>query len=133
MKIVCVGSYCAGALICDLLNEETSPFETSVIQNRFNHTLKVGPDGEFLNLVLPTHLEEWKKLTSSLVGMERTKGRAFGHHQPIFLIPNLDIFEEVYNITTTTMKSKWYRFLRHYWIKINGQKMMQEYAMDDKI
>ena len=96
MKIVCVGSYCAGALICDLLNGETSPFETSVIQNRFNHALKVGPDDEFLHLVLPTHLEEWKKLTSSMVVKEWTKGKAFGHHQPIFLIPDIDMFEEVY-------------------------------------
>ena len=131
MKIVCVGSYCAGALICDLLNGEASPFETSVIQNRFNHTLKVGPDDKFLHLVLPTHLAEWEKLTTRLVGAEWTEGKAFGHHQPIFLIPNLDIFEEVYNITTTTMKSRWYRFLRHYWIEINGQKMMQEYSMDN--
>lgn len=132
MKIVCVGFYCAGGLICDLLNGEASPFETSVIQNRFNNILKKTPDNtQHLHLVLPTHLEEWKKLTSSMVVKEWTKGKAFGHHQPIFLIPNLDIFEEVYNITTTTMKSRWYRFLRHYWIEINGQKMMKESAMNN--
>ena len=34
MKIVCTGSFCAGALITDLLNGTKSPFEVSVVRNK---------------------------------------------------------------------------------------------------
>lgn len=137
MKIVCVGSFCAGAIITDILNGTKSPFELSVVQNRFNHILKVPLGHEWNNdahipwLLLPIHEKEWLNLTTKLTQKSWTDGKWFAHHQPLFLIPNLDMFEEVINITTTTMKSRWLRFLRHYWIEINGQKMMQEHALDE--
>jgi len=150
MKIVCVGSFCAGAIITDLLNGTKSPFELSVVQNRFNHILKVPLEQnrwlrhttewnddknqkkqEIPWILLPLHQKEWLDLTTELTGRSWTIGKWFAHHQPVFLIPNLDMFEEVINITTTTMKSKWLRFLRHYYIEINGQKMIQEHALDE--
>ena len=63
MNIITVGSYCAGALISDLLNGVRSPFETSVIKSRWNHILKASDDGSFLHLVLPEHTQEWIKKT----------------------------------------------------------------------
>lgn len=137
MKIVCTGSFCAGALITDLLNETRSPFEVSVVQNRFNHILKVPLEHEWNNdtkipwLLLPLHEKEWLHLTTTLIQRPWTVGKWFAHHQPCHLIPNLEIFEDVINVTTVTMKSRWLRFLRHYYIEINGQKMIQDYALDE--
>lgn len=131
MKVVCVGSYCAGALVCDLLNGVRSPFETNVIKSRWNHILKESDDSRFLHLVLPEHQDEWITKTEKLIKKDWTNGLAFACHQPPTLIPNLDIFEEIINITLTTMNSRWLRFLRHYYIEINGQKMMQDHSMTD--
>ena len=70
MKIVCVGSFCAGAIITDILNGTKSPFELSVVQNRFNHILKVPLEHEWNNdvhihwILLPIHEKEWLNLTT---------------------------------------------------------------------
>jgi len=130
MKIVCTGSFCAGALITDLLNGTKSPFEVSVVQNRFNHILKVPLEGNNPNnipwILLPTHTDEWLELTEDLCDRSWTEGKWFAHHQPAWIIPNLDLFEDVIHITTESMKSRWLRFLRHYYIEINGQRMIQD-------
>ena len=131
MNIITVGSYCAGALISDLLNGVRSPFETSVIKSRWNHILKASDDGSFLHLVLPEHTQEWIKKTEVLVKKDWTQGKYFATHQPPHLIPNLDIFDRVINVTTQTDKSRFYRFLRHYYVEINGQKILQDTHKDE--
>ena len=131
MNLVTVGSYCAGALVSDLLNGVRSTFETSVIQSRWNHILKASNDGSFLHLVLPDHTQDWISKTEMLVKKNWTQGKYFATHQPPQIIPNLDIFERVINVTTQTDKSRFYRFLRHYYVEINGQKILQDTHKDE--
>lgn len=133
MNIITVGSYCAGGIVADLLNGVRSPFETSVIKSRWNHILKAKADDALIpvHLVLPEYTAEWIEKTERLVQKEWTKGLYFGTHQPPHIIPNLDSFEHVINITTNTNKSRFYRFLRHYYVEINGQKIMKPEAMSD--
>lgn len=131
MNIVTVGSFCAGGIATDLLNCERNPFETSVIQSKWNHILKIADYQSRLHITLPEHTKEWLKRTEYLVQKDWTKGKYFGAHQPPQLIPNLNIFEHVINVTTNSDKSRFYRFLRHYYIEINGQKMIQERAIDE--
>ena len=137
MKIICVASYCAGGLMCDLLNETKSPFTASIVQTRFNHVLKSpltnrwnGNNEEVPYLILPIHEKQWLDLTTNLISKEWTQGNWFAHHQPVSIIPNIEDFEEVIHVTVTTIKSRWLRFLRHYWLEVNRQKMIQDHALD---
>lgn len=141
MNLVCAASYCAGALTCDILNGTESPFESSVIQNRFNHIFKVPRTSKWHEdktnkidrLILPQHEKEWLDVTDHFTNMHTEHGNfdgwAFSCHQPCKLIPNLDSFEKVYNVTTTTFQSRWLRFLRHYWLEFNKEKKMQSYNL----
>lgn len=131
MNIITVGSFCAGGILSDLLNGERSPFETAVIKSRWNHILKIADYQSVLHITLPEHTKEWLERTEKLLQKDWTKGKYFGTHQPSHLIPNIESFEHVINVTTNSDKSRFYRFLRHYYVEINGQKMIQEHARDE--
>jgi hypothetical protein len=123
MNLICVAPWCGGALIADLLNNEQSPFETSVLISRYNHILKV-------DMQDPDAIEVWqdtvKKVSSSLT----SKGKYYSTHLPIKYIYS-SLFEHFINITIETEKSKWYRFLRMYYLSINGQKSLKEELLEE--
>ena len=138
MIVVCAADKCAGALICDILNGTQSPIVDSIIHNKWNHLLKRpiieqwhSPDDNTEWVKLPKNEKEWLQVSEKYLNMN-TKDVAFGQHNPAYLIPNLDKFETVYNITTTTTQSRWLRFLRNYYLKIIGDgflKHMIRYLM----
>jgi hypothetical protein len=134
MIVVCAADKCAGALICDILNGTQSPIVDSIIHNKLNHLLKRPiieqwhrPDDNTEWVKLPKNEKEWLQVSEKYLNMD-TKGVAFGQHNPAYLIPNLDKFETVYNITTTSTNSRWLRFLRNYYLKIVGYKNKSMYA-----
>ncbi len=134
MIVVCAADKCAGALICDILNGTQSPIVDSIIYNKLNHLLKIpiteqwhSPDDNTEWVKLPKNEKEWLQVSEKYLNMD-TKGVAFGQHNPAYLIPNLDKFETVYNITTTSTNSRWLRFLRNYYLKIVGYKNKSMYA-----
>jgi len=142
MIIVCAADKCAGALICDILNGTQSPIIGSIIHNKLNSLLKspiynqwYSPDTETQAghvetqwVKLPKNEKEWLQVSEKYLNMDATQGVTFGQHNPAYLIPNLDKFETVYNITTTSTNSRWLRFLRNYYLKIVGYKNKSTYA-----
>lgn len=118
MNLICVAPWCAGALIADLLNNEQSPFDTSALISRYNHILKV--DMEDLDSIA-----RWEETIGRMASSPSSKGKYFATHLPIRKI-DVSLFEQVINVTVTSEKSKWYRFLRMYYLSINGQKTLKE-------
>jgi hypothetical protein len=118
MNLICVAPWCGGTLIADLLNNEQSPFETAVLQSRYNNILKV-------DMQDPNAIDLWLNAVLLVASSPSSKGKYYATHFPIKDI-NVSLFEHVINVTIESEKSKWYRFLRMYYLSINGQKTLKE-------
>ena len=113
MKLVCFPNYTGGALVCDLLNNKTSPFRGSVIASIDHSVFKIGDKGfgvlrECDQAIWSTKVNKFKDFTSW-----------FGTHCHPSII-KLNDFDEIISITTESEQSKWYRFLRAYYIYFEG-------------
>jgi len=119
MNIVCYAGCCAGALMCDLLNDEQGVIhQLGFIKTKKSEELKPGPfvlgdrTSSFHNLALNDQTT-WLGTVNHMKGWH-TKDIWFGTHLNPYTIPNITDFEKVVNITTVTKKSHWFKFLRAY-------------------
>lgn len=114
MNLLCVAPWCGGTLITDLLNNEQSPFEVSILQSRYNNILKL------------RNSDEWDSMIATLSNSEFNKGKYYSTHLSAHTIPDINVFDKIIQVTTVTTKSQWYRFLRLYYLSINLQKNLQK-------
>ena len=121
MNLVCVAPWCGGTLITDLLNKEQSPFEGSILQSRYNNILKLSTG------------DEWDSMITNLSNSKSLKGKYFSTHISVSMVPDINVFDKIIQVTTVTTKSQWYRFLRLYYLSINLQKSLQKSQIEDVI
>lgn len=117
MNLICVAPWCGGTLISDLLNNVQSPFETSILQSRYNNILKV-------DMQDPNAIGLWLNAVRLVASSPSSKGKYYATHFPIKDI-DVSLFEHIINVTVSTKKSRQYRFLRTYYLMVNGQKSLK--------
>lgn len=125
MNLVCVAPWCGGTLITDLLNNEESPFEVSILKSRYNNILKL--DG----ISDPEFYTKWDKMLKKIANPMNDK--YFSTHLNVSMVPDISVFDKVIQITTVSTKSQWYRFLRLYYLSVNLQKSLQKDLIEDVI
>ena len=114
MNLVCFAGLTAGALVCNLLNNKfytiTPTHTVSFEHNKFKSNLENNYD------VYTTYDEDfWIKNTNRI----DERDVYFGTHCHPSVIKVLDKFKKVLVITITTDQSKFYRYLRSYYMRNN--------------
>lgn len=117
MNLVCFPNYCAGGLVCDLLNNKKNKIVDGTIAASQEHNFfKVGNNGILVQRTFDR--KEWDRLFSYYSAKEWTKSIWYGTHIHPSVIPNLSEFKRVICITDETRLSKLYRIIRLYNIEL---------------
>lgn len=123
MNLICFPHYTCGGLLCDILNETFSTVGKHGGINSFTHNIgKIGDaDTIFVDYdpeVLINQLQKLKTPNSKWIGTHCWPGNL-----------NLELFDRVIVVTTTTFRSKLYRWTRAYhhyyfqsapWVELTG-------------
>jgi hypothetical protein len=130
MNLVCFSNNTAGALVCDLLNRKPLVFNGYKVDNIEHSLFKLG---DTPTVQLHININDWNKL----VNKYKDRTTWMGTHAHPTAIPDLTVFQSVIAITTTTRRSKLYRWLRYYngWFLSNtpGWEETDELPKIDKI
>jgi len=116
MKLICFSNNTAGALLCNLLNNNLLVDENDPISYRVSswqhHEFKIGDTPSIQRSI---DIDNWNQKINTW----KNNNFWFGTHAHPSAIPDLSIFDEVIAITTTSRTSKLYRWLRYYhgWFK----------------
>lgn len=110
MNLVCYPSYCAGALVCDLMNNKTSKIGNGPIDNPDSNFFKISCIGVYVQKAYDR--KQWDKVFNLYNSLEWSKNNWVGTHVHPSAIHNLHLFDKVINITDIKKISKLYRFLR---------------------
>ena len=110
MNLVCFSSFTTGGLVCNLLNKKFIPIQGMTIKSREHNIFKTGdnwgsPYKEYLKEVWERNIKVYDK-----------SSYWFGTHCHPSVIECLSSFDKKIAITTRTTRSKYYRFLRSYYI-----------------
>ena len=127
-NLVCFPHYTCGALICDIMMNKMSPMgKNGAIQNAEHGRGKI-LDTDSVSVITP---QEFQNKIDRLKSIDKFTGWIGTHAWP----GNLDLaeFEKVLLITTTTSRSKiyrWSRVYRHYflpaWANLTGQELIDK-------
>jgi len=109
MKLVCFSNNTGGGLICDLLNHKHTWSDSYKISN-IEHNVFKQTDTPTISTKI-SDLDMWNKVSKKY----KNSNQWYGTHVHPSAIPNLNDFEEVLIITTTSRNSKLYRWLRYYY------------------
>jgi hypothetical protein len=112
MNLVCFSGHTGGALVCDLLNNTTSPIIGIAIDSLAHDLLKVG-DG--IGGTVHRNFDEsvWANKIAQLKTFEFQADWYGTHTHPSVMSENIfNQFDKVLAITTETMESKLFRYLR---------------------
>lgn len=130
MNLICFPHYTCGGLLCDILNGTFSEMEPNGRINSISHKLgKIGDaDTVMIDYNQEMLLDKVKKLKP-----QHSDGWIGTHCWPGRL--DLSFAEQVLVITTTTFRSKLYRWIRSYyhyylksdpWIRVTGQQRIDK-------
>jgi hypothetical protein len=108
MNLICFPHYTCGGLLCDIFNQTMSPVGKHGGINSIAHNIgKIGDSDKVFDNYDPLHLaREIQKLDKNIVGWVGT------HCWPGTV--DISMFDKVLLITTTTFRSKLYRWTRAY-------------------
>jgi len=126
MNLVCFPNYCAGGLLCDLLNNKTTSLVDSTLPSVEHNTFKQNNFGFRVQRVFDIKL--WNKKVNMYREQPIYNDTYFGTHIHPNYIPDLKVFNKVMVITDLTNLSKWYRFLRIFHLHL---KNTDEHAVKD--
>lgn len=130
MKLVCFSNNTAGGLVCDLLNQKISQFDGYKTNNHEHHLFDVGD-------AAGVYRDYDQKLWHKKLIENKNKDIWMGTHLHPSAIKDLSDFQEVIAITTTSLKSQYYRWLRYYngWFLSNEKEFLESKEIDrvDKI
>lgn len=107
LKLVCFANNTGGGLVCDLLNRQSNSMRGYKTTGIEHSAFKIG-DSPTIYTNIDTDLWNQRVLKYS----QSTSW--FGTHTHPTVIPNLSQFDKVLAITTSSRKSKLYRWLRLY-------------------
>lgn len=113
MKLICFPHYTCGGLLCDIMTDTFSPMGQYNGINSYHHRL--GKIGDTESVQTNYSTEEFLKTIEKV----KDKNAYIGTHiWPALL--DTDIFDQVILITTSTSRSKLYRWLRVYYHYYNN-------------
>ena len=110
MNLVCFPSFTGGGLVCGLLNERFTPIDGMTVNSKEHNIFKTGDNWK------SPYKEYLKELWDYNVKIYGRTRYWFGTHCHPSVIECLASFDKKIAITTTTTTSKYYRFLRSYYI-----------------
>lgn len=127
MNLICFPHYTCGGLLCDILNETFSRLGANGGINSIHHSLgKIGD----ADTVLTDY--DSQQLIQAVKNLQCDPGTWIGTHcWPGQL--DLDIFDQVIVVTTTTSRSKLYRWVRAYYHYYSKSKPWTQTQAQDRI
>jgi hypothetical protein len=120
MNLVCFPNFTAGGLLCDLYNKTQTLIQHGTVRNKEHSVLKISNfdnPNKFVwdDVVYVLWEKRCKQLSANIVG------KYYGTHLPAQGIRNKSDFTHIINITTNSHNSKFYRWLRYYYLEIDNR------------
>jgi hypothetical protein len=115
MNLVCFPSFTAGGLVCNLLNEKFTTISGVTVKSREHNVFKTGDNWK------SPYKEYIKEFWEHKIKIYSKSSNWFGTHCHPSVIECLSSFDKKIAITTKTETSKYYRFLRSYYIYFQSQ------------
>lgn len=112
MNLVCFSSLTAGALVCNLLNKKFTTITAPDVSSEEHNFFKIGDSWN--KTYREYNSSRWK--AKLMMSNNKFTTEWLGTHCHPSVIECLSVFDRKIAITTTTELSKYYRFLRAYYI-----------------
>jgi hypothetical protein len=111
-NLICFPHYTCGGLLSDILNNTWSEVSSNGGLNSIQHS--IGKIGDSNNVFVNFNHEEFNNIIADAINLNIPLGTWLGTHCWPGNI-DLTIFNNIINVTTTTFKSKIYRWSRSYY------------------
>lgn len=111
-NLICFPHYTCGGLLSDILNNTWSEVSTNGGLNSIQHS--IGKIGDSNNIFENFNHDEFNSIIEKAIDLNMPPGTWLGTHCWPGNI-DLSIFNNIINVTTTTFKSKIYRWSRSYY------------------